>query len=158
LRFGVGGGMASTMPIIADLDQFARLLPKFGSLLALDISKRRIGFAGTDVTRLMASPVEVWRRRRFADDLRRIEEHMRRREAIALVIGFPLEADGRFGPRAQAAKDTAKAIDAELDVPIWLQDERWSTVEAADRGGDDATAATVVLEDTLKALAALEED
>jgi putative Holliday junction resolvase len=146
------------MPLVADLRVFAGLLPKFGSLLALDISKRRIGFAGTDVTRLLASPVEVWhRRRKFADDLRRIEEHVRRREAVALVVGFPLEADGAFGPRAQAVKDTAKAIDAELGVPIWLQDERWSTVEAADRGGDDAMAATVILEDTLKALGELAE-
>jgi len=140
------------MPLIRRLDEFAALLPKFGSLLALDISKRRIGFAGTDVTRLLASPVEVWRRRKLADDVRRIAEHMRKREAVALVIGFPLEADGRFGPRAHSVEDTAKAIDAEMGVPIWLQDERWSTVEAADRGGDDAMAATVVLEDTLEAL------
>jgi len=140
------------MPLIRRLDEFAALLPKFGSLLALDISKRRIGFAGTDVTRLLASPVEVWRRRKLADDVRRIAEHMRKREAVALVIGFPLEADGRFGPRAHSVEDTSKAIDAEMGVPIWLQDERWSTVEAADRGGDDAMAATVVLEDTLEAL------
>jgi len=105
------------------------------------------------VTRLLASPVEVWRRRKLADDVRRIAEHMRKREAVALVIGFPLEADGRFGPRAHSVEDTAKAIDAELGgVPFFLQDERWSTVEAADRGGDDAMAATVVLEDTLEAL------
>jgi putative Holliday junction resolvase len=140
------------MPLIRSLDTFAAGLPKFGSLLALDISKRRIGFAGTDVTRLVASPVEVWRRRKLADDVRRIAEHMRKREAVALVIGFPLEADGRFGPRAHSVEDTAKAIDAELGVAILLQDERWSTVEAADRGGDDAMAATVILEDTLKAL------
>jgi putative Holliday junction resolvase len=146
------------MPLIADLATFAGRLPRFGSLLALDVSKRRIGVAGTDVTRLMASPVEVWhRRRKFADDVRRIEEHMRKREAVALVVGFPLNADGSFGPRAQAARDTAKAIDAELGVPIWLQDERWSTVEAADRDGDDAMAATVILEDTLKAIAELDE-
>lgn len=145
------------MPLIATLEDFAALLPKFGSLLALDISKRRIGFAGTDVTRLMASPVEVWRRRKLATDVRRIAEHMRRREAVALVVGFPLQADGSFGPRAQAARDIAKAIDAELNVPIWLQDERWSTVEAEDRGGDDAMAATVILEDTLKALGELAE-
>jgi putative Holliday junction resolvase len=144
--------MRDGMPLMSSIDEFAALLPKFGSLLALDISKRRIGFAGTDVTRLLASPVEVWRRRRFKDDVRRIDEHMRRREAVALVIGFPLEADGRFGPRAHSAEDTAKAIDAELHVPIWLQDERWSTVEAVERGGDDAMAATVILEDTLKAL------
>jgi putative holliday junction resolvase len=152
------------MPLIASLDAFAALLPKFGSLLALDISKRRIGFAGTDVTRLLASPVEVWRRRKLEGDVRRIAEHMRKREAVALVIGFPLEADGRFGPRAHSVEDTAKAIDAELGgVPIFLQDERWSSVEAADRGGDDAMAATVILEDTLRALgdladAATEED
>jgi putative Holliday junction resolvase len=141
------------MPRLSSIEDLATVLPKFGSLLALDISRRRIGFAGTDVTRLLASPVEVYKRRKLDDDVRRIAEHMRKREAVALVIGFPLEADGRFGPRAHSVEDTAKAIDAELGgVPIFLQDERWSTVEADDRGGDDAMAATVILEDTLKAL------
>jgi putative Holliday junction resolvase len=141
------------MPRLSSIEDLATVLPKFGSLLALDISRRRIGFAGTDVTRLLASPVEVYKRRKLDDDVRRIAEHMRKREAVALVIGFPLEADGRFGPRAHSVEDTAKAIDAELGgVPIFLQDERWSTVEADARGGDDATAATVILEDTLKAL------
>ncbi len=140
------------MPLIDDLGTFAAGLPKFGSLLALDISKRGIGFAGTDMTRLLATPVEVWERRRFADDLRRIDHHVRARGAVALVIGFPLNADGSFGPRAQATKDTAKAIDATLGLPIWLEDERWSTVEATDRGGGDAMAACVILEDTLGAL------
>jgi len=144
------------MPLLATIDDLAAALPKFGSLLGLDISRRRIGFAGTDVTRLLATPVEVWhRRRKFVDDLARIEHHVRKREVVALVVGFPLQADGSFGPRAQAAKDTAIAIDAVLGLPIWLQDERWSTVEAADRGGDDAMAATIILEDTLKALADL---
>jgi len=100
------------MALHDDLAAFAAALPKFGSLLALDVSKRRIGFAGTDVCRLLATPVETWNRRKFADDLARIERHMRNREAVALVVGFPLNADGSFGPRAQAAKDTAKAIDA----------------------------------------------
>ncbi len=143
------------MPLVDDLATFAAGLPKFGSLLALDISKRRIGFAGTDMTRLLATPVETWQRRRFADDLRQIDHHVRVREAVALVVGFPLNADGSFGPRAQAVKDTAKAIDAALGLPIWLEDERWSTVEATDRGGGDAMAACVVLEDALRALEGL---
>lgn len=150
------------MPLYDDLEAFAATLPKFGSLLALDVSKRRIGFAGTDMTRLLATPVETWHRRRFEADLKRIAHHLHAREAAALVIGFPLEADGRFGPRAQAAKDTAKAIDEALGVPIWLQDERWSTVEANDRGassaGEDAMAACVILEDALRALDRLADD
>lgn len=146
------------MPLYDDLAAFAAVLPKFGSLLALDLSKRRIGFAGSDMTRLLATPVETWRRRKFADDVRRIAHHIHGREAVALVIGFPLQADGRFGPRAQAAKDTARAIDAELGLPIWLQDERWTTVEASDRGGEDAMAACVILEDALRAIERLADD
>ncbi len=140
------------MPLYNALADYRACLPRFGSLLALDLSKRRIGFAGTDMTRLLATPVETWQRRRFADDVRRIEHHVRNREAVALVVGFPLAADGQFGPAAQAARDTAKAIDAELSLPIWLQDERWSTVEAEARGGGDAMAACVILEDVLAAL------
>jgi putative Holliday junction resolvase len=141
------------MPLCRDLVAFARCLPRKGSLLALDLSKRRIGLAGTDVERRLVTPLTTLERRRFADDVERIRKLVRAREVVGLVIGLPLTADGHFGPRAQAAKETAKAIDARLELATWLQDERYSTVEAADRGGDDAVAAAVILEDTLRALA-----
>ncbi|TVQ41478.1 MAG: Holliday junction resolvase RuvX [Geminicoccaceae bacterium] len=140
------------MPLFADLSAFAAALPAKGSLLALDLSKRRIGCAGTDVERRLVTPLTTWQRQRFADDVERLKDLVRRREVVALVIGLPLLADGGFGPRAQAAKETAKAIDARLGLPIWLQDERYSTVEAADRGGDDSVAAAVILEDALAGL------
>ena len=147
------------MPIESDLLSFMRALPPKGSLLALDLSKRRIGLAGTDVERRLVTPLATLERKRFAHDLERLERIVRGRDAVGLVVGLPLMADGRFGPRAQAAKETAKAIDRRLQLPTWLQDERYSTVEAKDRGGsrggDDAVAAAVILEDCLRAIAVL---
>ncbi len=143
------------MPLCPDLAAFAAALPAKGSLLALDLSKRRLGLAGTDVERRLVTPLHTLQRRRFADDVAELQKLVRRREVAGLVVGLPLMADGRFGRRAQAAKETAKALDGHLQLPIWLQDERYSTVEAADRGGDDAQAAAVILEDTLGALVRL---
>ncbi|MFW5679627.1 MAG: Holliday junction resolvase RuvX [Pseudomonadota bacterium] len=143
------------MPLAPDLRSFAAALPAKGSLLALDVSKRRLGVAGTDVERRLVTPLRTLTRKRFAHDMAEIERLVRAREVVGLVVGLPLLADGRFGPRAQSVKETAKAIDARLGLPLWLQDERWSTVEAEDRGGDDAEAAAVILEDTLRDLAVL---
>ncbi len=140
------------MPLCSDPEAFARALPPKGSILALDLSKRRIGLAGTDVERRLVTPLTTLVRKRFAHDVERLSKLVRDREAVGLVVGLPLTADGRFGPRAQAAKETAKAIDRHLGLPLWLQDERYSTVEARDRGGDDAVAAAVILEDVLRAL------
>jgi putative holliday junction resolvase len=143
------------MPLCTDLGEFVRALPARGSVLGLDISRRRIGLAGTDVERRLATPLTTLHRTRFERDVQALADVVRRREVRGLVVGLPLELDGRFGRLAQAAKETAKALDRSLGLPIWLQDERYSTAEASERGGDDAMAACVILEDALAQIARL---
>ena len=84
------------------------------------------------------------------------------RAAGALVIGWPLNMDGSEGPRCQAVRAFADALDAELGLPILLWDERLSTFaaeEAADQAGLhgkkraemlDALAAAAILQDALR--------
>ncbi|MEO1091538.1 MAG: Holliday junction resolvase RuvX [Pseudomonadota bacterium] len=140
------------MTIFGDLRAFAAALRDQGSLLALDVSKRRFGIAGTDVERRLTKPLRTLQRQGFRYDVTALGALVQTREAVGLVVGLPLMADGRFGPRAQAAKDTARSLGGELRLPVWLQDERWSTAEATARGGDDATAAQIILDDTLRDL------
>ncbi|MFX4975004.1 Holliday junction resolvase RuvX, partial [Acinetobacter baumannii] len=49
----------------------------------------------------------------------------------ALVIGLPLNMDGSESPRSQAARAMARNL-ADLNLPILLWDERWTT-QAAER-------------------------
>ncbi len=143
---------------------FRHLLPASGSLLALDLSQRRIGLAGTDAGRSIVTPLETLERRGMAADIERLAATCRTREVAALVIGLPLEMDGAQGPMARTMQGWARHLAAALDRPVLLQDERLSTaaVEQAIEDGRlarpkpgsllDHYAAAVILEDALRAM------
>jgi len=134
-------------------------------VLALDVSKRAIGVAGADAGWQLATPLVTIRRRRWAQDLARLDRLVQERGAGALVIGWPLNMDGSAGPRCQAVRAFADALALERGLPILLWDERLSTFaaeEAADQAGLsgrrrtallDALAAAAILQDALDALA-----
>ena len=143
---------------------FAALLPARGSLLALDLSKRRIGVAGTDHERRLATPLMTLDRAGSAKDGERLAKLARKRQAVGLVIGLPINMDGSEGPMAKAMRvEAARLVDA-LDLPVLLQDERLSTFAVEDaiaegrlprpRKGQaiDHYAAMVILQDALRLL------
>ncbi|MGF1476607.1 MAG: Holliday junction resolvase RuvX [Geminicoccaceae bacterium] len=145
----------------SNIARFRELAPDTGSFLALDLSKRRIGLAGTDVGRSLVTPLFTYQRQGFEADLSRIGQTARARQASALIVGWPLNMDGTTGPRAQSATDTSSRLEQALDLPVFLQDERLST-EAVRQAIDDGRwprpragaaidhlAAAVILEDFL---------
>jgi putative Holliday junction resolvase len=137
-------------------------------LLALDVSQRAIGVAGADAGWRLATPLLTIRRRRWAQDLARLDRVIAARAAGALVIGWPLNMDGSEGPRCQAVRAFADALALERGRPMLLWDERLSTFaaeEAADQAGlhgkrradlIDALAAAAFLQDALDTLARAE--
>jgi putative holliday junction resolvase len=157
------------LPILSNLEDLLAHMPDSErarpGLLALDVSKRAIGVAGADAGWQLATPLTTVRRRRFAQDLERLQRIIQERAAGALVLGWPLNMDGSEGPRCQAVRAFAENLDAELGLPILLWDERLTTFaaeEAAEREGLrgkkradmlDALAAAAVLQDLLNTLA-----
>ncbi len=61
---------------------------------------------------------------------------MRDQQITGLVIGLPLNMDGTDSPQTQSVRAFARNI-AILGLPIFLQDERWST-QAVERAMIDA--------------------
>jgi putative Holliday junction resolvase len=157
------------LPIFSNLEDLLAELRKRGAtrpgLLALDVSKRALGVAGADAGWRLATPLMTIPRRRFAQDLERLERIIAERAAGVLVVGWPLNMDGSEGPRCQAVRAFADRLDAALGLPILFWDERLTTFaaeEAAERAGLrgrrralmlDALAAAAVLQDVLNALA-----
>jgi putative Holliday junction resolvase len=157
------------LPILSNLEELLAQLPAAErdrpGLLALDVSKRAIGVAGADAGWRLATPLTTISRRRWAQDLERLQTVIRERAAGALVLGWPLNMDGSEGPRCQAVRAFADQLDAALGLPILLWDERLTTFaaeEAAERAGLrgkkraemlDALAATAVLQEILNTLA-----
>ena len=152
------------MTLCDNAADFRALLPAKGSLLALDVSKRRIGIAGTDQERRLATPVTTIERRGAAADLDRLAaDGTRARRGRA--GDRPADQHGRErGPDGQGDADRGGALAARLGLPALLQDERLSTFAVEDaiaegrlprpRKGQpvDHYAAMVILEDALQAL------
>jgi putative Holliday junction resolvase len=108
-------------------------LPLAGRILAVDPGDVRVGLAVSDVTQVVASPLET-----VAvddpDDLDAIAEDVRavavEQEAGAVVVGYPRTLSGREGPAAARARRLAELLRELTGLPVGLWDERFSTTEA----------------------------
>jgi putative Holliday junction resolvase len=135
-----------------------------GRVLGLDLGDARIGVAISDDDRRLAVPLGTIRTGAPAD-LKSIAELVREHSAALVILGHPLLLSGEAGERAHHAERFAEALRAILPIPVVLQDERLSTVEAeralretgakgrARRRHVDRSAATVILQSWLDASA-----
>jgi putative Holliday junction resolvase len=129
--------------------------------LGLDLGRKRIGLALSDETGLIASPIGVIQVRNqeqvFTEILRRVAEN----EVGKLVIGLPIQLNGKEGIEAERARAFATELQPRLSIPIMFMDERLSSVAAERmlldaghnkqkrRANIDATAAALVLQTAL---------
>lgn len=101
-----------------------------GRVLALDVGKARIGVAVSDPERTVALPAGTIRVVGGIQDLRAVADLVERFEAAEVVVGHPLSLSGQRGVAARHAEELADGLRAILRIPVHLQDERLSTVEA----------------------------
>jgi len=101
-----------------------------GRVLGLDVGKARIGVAVSDPDRTVALPAGTIRVAGGIQDLRAVAELVERYEVAEVVVGLPLSLSGERGPAARHSEQFADGLRAILEVPVHLQDERLSTVEA----------------------------
>jgi putative Holliday junction resolvase len=102
-------------------------------VVALDVGDRRIGVAVSDPGGTLATPHSVIVRRSKAEDFAALAQLVTAVGAGRVVVGLPLTLDGQMGPQARRVARYARALGAALGMPIELVDERYSTVEAAER-------------------------
>ena len=124
--------------LILPLAEAAAHLPTRGALIGLDLGSKTIGVAASDPDRRLASAVETIARGNFSADAARLLALAAERQAVAFVLGLPLNMDGSEGPRCQSVRQFAANIEkhgppALAALPIVLQDERLSTA-AVTRG------------------------
>ena len=96
-------------------------------LMGLDIGTKTIGLAVSDTRRVIATPLETLRRRRFREDVARLSALIDTHGVGGLVIGLPLTLAGTDGPRTQSVRQFARNLTALRDLPLAFWDERLST-------------------------------
>tara|TARA_B100000945_G_scaffold181032_1_gene145051 strand:- start:353 stop:763 length:411 start_codon:yes stop_codon:yes gene_type:complete len=99
--------------------------------VGVDLGEKRIGVAISDRDATLATPYEVLIRSGSGEhDHAKIRAIVEEVEAELVVIGLPLSLDGTEGPAAKSARIEAGLIAEATQVPVQLQDERLTTVEA----------------------------
>jgi putative Holliday junction resolvase len=133
-------------------------MPIDGPVLALDVGERRIGVAVSDPSGAFAFPHDTIERTNVRDDVARIVEIARERNARTIVIGDPLQMDGTRGIAAEKMDAFVAHVARAFDGTIARVDERLTTaaVQKSLIGADvsrrkrktvvDKLAATMILE------------
>lgn len=98
-----------------------------GALMGLDLGTKTIGVAFCDGEWRFASAAETVTRHKQAQDFAALRRLAAGRNLAGIVLGYPLNMDGSSGPRAQATRAFARALETEFGLPVLLWDERLST-------------------------------
>lgn len=101
-------------------------------ILGLDVGEKTIGVAVSDELGLTAQGVEVIRRTKLEEDLRRLAEIIDEYSVEEIVVGLPKNMNGTIGPRAEWVMEFVSVLESEFELEIKYWDERLTTV-AADR-------------------------
>ena len=130
--------------------------------LGLDLGSRTLGVSLSDKTGLIASSLKIIHHNEEYDKLlKEVEELVKEYEIDAVVLGLPKNMNGTIGPKGELSKDFKEKLEKTLTIPIYLQDERLSTVEATNtliqgnmsrkkrKEVIDAVAATIILQSYL---------
>src|SRR3979409_2287747 len=99
-------------------------------ILALDLGEKRVGVAVSDALSISITRVPALPRCSWKQMLRDVADLVLRFDAQTVVIGLPLRLNGSTGDSALEAQRMARKFALSLAVPVYLQDERLSTVEA----------------------------
>lgn len=139
-------------------------IPPEGRILAIDPGTKRVGVAVCDPMRVTTRPVETIQRRSWKALLARIMTLVRDFDAVAVVVGLPLESNGEESEMSLEARSMARKLTLSLEIPVFLQDERVTSYEAKRRLWEqgtsladtrklvDSEAAAVIIEDFLSVL------
>ena len=100
-------------------------------ILGIDYGRRRIGLAISDEAGFLARPLDPYRRTHsFRRDLESLARLAREFEAVAIVVGLPLNMDGSKGEMALEVEVFVARLQAVSQIAIVVSDERLTSVEA----------------------------
>jgi putative Holliday junction resolvase len=103
--------------------------------------------AVSDPTGTIARPLETIEHVLTEPGLARLREVVAEQQPELVVVGLPLTLRGELGAQAQETERFVATLRAELEAPVELFDERFTSVLA---DGDDARAAAHLLSSYLE--------
>ena len=99
-------------------------------LIGIDLGTKRIGIAICDEKQKIATPLKTLNKNKLEDLIFELKSIIQENDVKGIIVGNPLNMDGSFGKSSQSAKDIAKNISKNINLPICMWDERLSTIGA----------------------------
>lgn len=122
-------------------------------VLALDFGAARTGVAVSDETRTLARPVGIVERAATEAGLDEVAALVAEHGANLVLVGLPLTLRGKRGEQARITEAFVEILRERLEVPVEVEDERFTTALAQQSGGtasEDAVAAAHLLQGWLE--------
>ena len=113
-----------------DINDIKNHINNKSRLIGVDIGSKRVGLSISDENRKIATPFKTINYENIqilADELKKIANE---NNVNAIIFGNPKNMDGTEGSSSQSVKDKVKLISEKIQIPIFLWDERLSTVGA----------------------------
>jgi putative Holliday junction resolvase len=107
-----------------------QLIPDKGKILTFDLGAKRIGIAASDENQIIASAVESYSRVGFDKDVRHLAQYCKTLDAVGVVVGWPVDMNGRITRSGKMVDKFVVALSPLLDIPLVKHDERFSTAIA----------------------------
>ncbi len=96
----------------------------------MDLGRRRVGLALSDPSGLLASALETLDGRDRDGLVGQLRSRVSQFGVEEIVVGLPRRTDGSVGPEAAAAQAFAERLARVLGLPVHMEDERLTTVQA----------------------------
>jgi putative holliday junction resolvase len=101
-----------------------------GRILALDFGTRRIGLAVSDALGITAQGLPTLLRKNKRTDLAHLRDVITQNQVREIVVGLPLRLSGAESSSTEKAREFSEMLKKEFALPVFLWDERFTSVEA----------------------------
>ncbi len=98
-------------------------------IICLDIGDARIGVAVSDMTRLIATPIDTIYRVGWGPDTKQVVAICQQYETTEVLAGWPLNMDGTAGFQSEKVRNFCAQLE-KAGLTVYYQDERLTTVTA----------------------------
>ncbi|TVR35387.1 MAG: Holliday junction resolvase RuvX [Balneolaceae bacterium] len=139
-------------------------MAKLGRIIGVDVGRKKVGLARTDLLRTSANPIGTFTP---VDSHKEIERQITEEgPVIAVVVGWPLTPQDEHTHATELAGDYIRFIEGKFkDIPVYKMDERYTSRHAMqimvesgvskskrhEKGRLDQAAAALILQQFLEA-------
>ena len=99
-------------------------------LIGVDMGTKRVGLSISDENRKIATPLKTINYENIQIFINELDKIINENNVHVIIIGNPKNMDGTEGTSSQSVKDKGKLKYEKFKIPVFLWDERLSTVGA----------------------------